>query len=144
MNIAQLIVIIGLGILKFSILLFYRRIFHSTWFRRASLAALGLITAWTVAFFFGTLFMCDGRPYDVIWKSLTTYKEYCWRYKYLWLGHCATDVATDILVLSLPLPQIWRLQMSVQRKIIVSAVFLVGLLYVSDWAPRVRFTPLTT
>lgn len=111
--------------------MFYRRIFMiGDRFKKASLAILVLITVWTVAFFFATLFECNGRNLDLLWKSIQTFKEVCYKYKNIQLAHCVSDVATDLIVLSLPLPEIWRLRTTIRQKIGLSLIFLIGFLYV--------------
>lgn len=95
-----------------------------------SFAVLIIIVAWTVSFFFATLFECNGSHFDRLWISLQTYKQDCGKYKNIQLGHCVSDVATDLIVLSMPLPLIWKLHMRIQLKIVLSFIFLLGLLYV--------------
>ena len=40
----------------------------------------------------------------------------------------AINVGTDVLVLALPAPAIWQLNMSLQQKLQVSGIFLLGAL----------------
>lgn len=111
--------------------MFYRRIFTSNWFKKLSIAILILITLWSVAFFFATLFECNGRNLDLMWKSIQTFKDVCYKYKNVQLAHCVSDVVTDLIVLSMPLPEIWKLRMTTRQKVIISLIFLIGLLYVN-------------
>ena len=64
-------------------------------------------------------------------------------------GHCINNeevfvaggtinVVSDFTILLLPIVEVWRLQMSIQRKIGVSAVFATGLLYVRCVCERER------
>lgn len=106
--------------------MFYRRIFVGNGFNKASIAVLLFIVLWTVAFFFATVLECNGQNLNLIWKSVKTFIGQCQKYKTIQLAHCATDVATDLIVLSLPLPSIWRLNMTIQRKIVLSLIFLIG------------------
>lgn len=91
----------------------------------ASLGALILVIAWTVSFFFATIFEC-GRDMSLLWQSLKTFKENCGIYKYVQLGHAGSDVITDILVLSIPVPIIMKLHMDPGRKISLVFIFLLG------------------
>ncbi|KAI1387537.1 uncharacterized protein F4822DRAFT_406842 [Hypoxylon trugodes] len=127
-GISQILTVIALGTLKFGVVMFYRRIFANQRFYNISLGILILITAWTVAFFFATLFECNGQNLDLLWKSIKTFKEVCYKYKNIQLAHCITDIATDLIVLSMPLPEIWKLRMSIKQKIVISLIFLIGLL----------------
>ncbi|KAI0398550.1 hypothetical protein F5Y17DRAFT_8707 [Xylariaceae sp. FL0594] len=133
---SAILTVIALGALKSSVLTFYRRIFIGNGFRNASLVALVFVILWTVAFFFATVLECDGENLNFIWKSVKTFIGKCQKYKTIQLAHCATDVATDLIVLSLPLPSIWRLNMTVDRKIILSLIFLVGFISVAAGTAR--------
>ncbi|KAI1132271.1 hypothetical protein F5Y10DRAFT_218512 [Nemania abortiva] len=135
-GLSQILTVIALGALKFGVVMFYRRIFISAGFRTASLIVLVLITLWTVAFFFATVLECNGKNLNLLWKSIVTFKEQCQKYKTIQLAHCATDVATDLIVLSLPLPSIWKLRTSVQQKIVISLIFLIGFLSVAAGTAR--------
>ena len=42
------------------------------------------------------------------------------------LAYGVTDLLTDMMILSLPVPMVWRLQMEARRKVAVSALFLLG------------------
>lgn len=44
----------------------------------------------------------------------------------------ALNLVLDIVVLLLPLPMLWRLQMHSKKKIALSLIFSLGLLYVSN------------
>ncbi|KAI0412425.1 hypothetical protein F5X98DRAFT_354890 [Xylaria grammica] len=125
-SISAILTVLALGTLKSSVVTFYRRIFIGEGFRAVSLAVLVFIALWTTAFFFATVLECNGHNLNLIWKSLATFKGQCQKYKTIQLAHCATDIATDLVVLSLPLPPIWKLNMSVRRKLLLSLIFLIG------------------
>ncbi|KAI1422602.1 hypothetical protein F5Y12DRAFT_717187 [Xylaria sp. FL1777] len=110
--------------LKSGVVAFYHRILIGDRFRKVSLATLVFIALWTTAFFFATVLECNGHNLNLIWISLSTFKGQCQKYKTIQLSHCATDVATDLVVLSLPLPPIWKLNMPVQRKAFLTLLFL--------------------
>ncbi|APA08412.1 hypothetical protein sscle_03g031820 [Sclerotinia sclerotiorum 1980 UF-70] len=126
-GISQLLIIPALGALKLSVVMLYRRIFVGKTFNTISIIVCIVIVAWTISFFFATVFEC-GRDLGLLWHSLKTFKMDCGKYKYIQLGHAASDVATDLIVLALPLPVIWNLHMTKERKIGLSLIFLLGLL----------------
>ncbi|KAF4626048.1 hypothetical protein G7Y89_g12115 [Cudoniella acicularis] len=126
-GISQLLAVIALGALKLSVVMLYRRIFIGPTFRKVSLIVGITIVAWTVSFFFATLFEC-GRDFHLLWQSLATFKQDCGSYKTIQLAHATSDVATDLIVLTLPLPVIWKLNMSESRKLALSFIFLLGFL----------------
>ncbi|KAI1750564.1 hypothetical protein F4782DRAFT_242375 [Xylaria castorea] len=102
----------------------------------ASLAVLVFIVLWTTAFFFATVLECNRHNLNLIWKSLETFKGQCQKYKTIQLSHCATDVVTDLVVLPLPLPPIWKLIMSVRRRALLTLIFLVGFVSVAAGTAR--------
>ena len=50
----------------------------------------------------------------------------------MYYGMAISSVILDVLILVMPLPLIWRLQMSVKDKVAVSGIFLLGSLFVSQ------------
>ncbi|KAI0865165.1 hypothetical protein F4860DRAFT_462536 [Xylaria cubensis] len=134
--IGQILIIFALGMLKSGVIMFYRRIFIGDTFRKVSLATLFLIAFWSIGFFLATILECNGHSPNFLWKSITTFKQQCQKYKYIQLAHAASDVVTDIIILSLPMPSIWRLQMPTSRKILVSLIFVVGFLSVAAGTAR--------
>ena len=44
------------------------------------------------------------------------------------IGFVISDVLTDVMILIIPLPIVWKLQMSTKNKVGLSGVFLLGLL----------------
>jgi hypothetical protein len=85
------------------------------------------IALWTLAFFLATTLECNGHDLKLIWGTFEEFKTQCYKYKAIQLAHAASDIATDLAVLSLPLPPIWKLQTALRRKVLISMTFLVGL-----------------
>ena len=124
-----LLMILVFGLIKLSVLLLYRRIFVGKIFERFSLGMCVLIGLWTLAFFFATAFQCKTDP-AAWWTSPKTIALYCDKTQDIELGFAVSDVATDLVVLAIPVPLVWKLQMSVSRKITITCIFLLGLLSV--------------
>ena len=107
--------------------MFYRRIFGMTWLN-------GLCMILSVCWFFGSLIalLCAPDPVPFFWTETVNPYSGHWRYNfyYYYIGNAASNVATDLLILIVPIPVVWRLQMRVLQKIMVSTVLLLGLLYV--------------
>lgn len=51
----------------------------------------------------------------------------CQRTRVLVLIQGVLNLAIDIFIVALPLPEIWKLRMPLRRKLAVSAMFLIGL-----------------
>ncbi len=50
------------------------------------------------------------------------------KYKYF-LGTAIPEVLTDFIILAMPLPYVWNLQMKLRQKLLLSIVFILGGLY---------------
>ena len=117
--------------MKAAILLEWLRIFvphnaHNAFFW-ASWVTIVANTMFYVAGIFAENFSC--RPYNSIWDK-TVPGSQCIDVKALFLSSAVLDLASDIAVLILPQMIIWSLQMSTQKKLGVSVLFTMGILYV--------------
>ncbi|ESZ99047.1 hypothetical protein SBOR_0581 [Sclerotinia borealis F-4128] len=132
---SQVISIVTYGLLKLSVLILFRRIFIGKIFNIVSIIAMTIVVGWSVSFFFATIFQCGTKP-SWLWSSPKAVATYCADYKYIQLGHATSDVATDLLVLFIPLPIIWKLQMTMSQKLSLMCVFVLG--YISTAAATAR------
>lgn len=107
---------VGILFIKCSILLLYHRIFTSRTFHKFLIITGLVITAWALAAFFGDTFMC--YPVESQWD--TSVKGTCIDYGKVTLGIGIANVMIDFILLCLPLPILWRLQMSTRRKVLLS------------------------
>ena len=75
---------------------------------------------------------CDPIPY--FWTEIMdpTGGSYRYDFYYYYIGNAAVNVLTDVLILLVPMPIVWKLQMRTTQKLGVCAVLLLGGLYVSD------------
>ncbi|MCJ1405167.1 hypothetical protein MMC11_008393 [Xylographa trunciseda] len=134
----QLLSIPAFGLIKLSFLFFCRRLFCVT---RKSLSHIVIavmivaVAAWAVAFFSAFLFACKG-DFAAWWGSLTDFITKCVDTLMLLYAFAISDVITDVIVLLLPLPMIWQLQLPFARKIGISCVFLLGLVAVAASVAR--------
>lgn len=129
---------IALTLTKVSICFLYLRLFLDEKFRRIVWATQVFNFALLVSFIIVSTLQC--RPISFYWTgwdgehhgSCTNLNAAAW-------AHAAIHIALDIWMLSLPVPQIWRLNMSLERKAAILAMFGLGILYAS---PTPFFTPL--
>ncbi|KAL4923135.1 putative integral membrane protein Pth11-like [Aspergillus undulatus] len=118
-----LIYVWAIPLIKLSIITFYRRIFGMTrimWL--CTFLTLGYFVSCTIAF------SACCRPPSYYW---TQYAEpgggHCLFDLYpFYIGNAAANVATDLLILVVPIPLVWRLQMRRVQKWLISGVFLLG------------------
>jgi len=103
--------VFAFGLIKLSILFFYRKIFCSTGinksvFDKITKAAIAFIIAWTVAFGFGAIFLCKTEP-SAAWGPLATIEVECVAQLPFLEGFAISDFITDSIILILPLPMVW-------------------------------------
>ena len=110
-------------------------------------ALISAVIAWTIAFTIATIAAC-GKHVELLWQENGSGK--CINTWDLSLILTITDFAIDLLVMVMPLPwviscqlctigevaelicelQIWRLNMTLTRRVAVTGVFLTGSMYV--------------
>ncbi|KAK3336428.1 plasma membrane protein Pth11-like protein [Cercophora scortea] len=119
---------VALGLIKSSVILFYMRFFSAITTGTTHKLLVGLnifVIAWTIAFFFASLFQCRLDIW-AIWGSADQLEAHCPGTMYLDVALCATDLATDVVIVCIPIWPIWRLNLSTAKKLTVSVVFLLG------------------
>ncbi|TRX87753.1 hypothetical protein FHL15_011358 [Xylaria flabelliformis] len=117
---------ISLSLTKSSILLLYLRIFGNvTWLRRTCYVLLVLIALYYTAATLVTILQCIpvAAAFD---KNVTRLK--CISITPFWYTNAAISIATDLIILLIPMPLICALQMSRQRKAALIFVFALGTL----------------
>ncbi|KAI0860534.1 hypothetical protein F4860DRAFT_197455 [Xylaria cubensis] len=115
-----------LGFIKLSLLFLWKRVFSRS--RKAVIFIwlfIGFIGAWSIAFFFITVFQC-GLRWDLNWAPVGVQLTECVSLIGLLTAYSTLDLVTDFVILCIPIPVIWNLSMPVRKKIGVTAVFGVG------------------
>ncbi|ESZ99267.1 hypothetical protein SBOR_0308 [Sclerotinia borealis F-4128] len=129
----ELLQIPALGLVKLSLIFFYRRVFSRnaaprfnivTWFM------ICIIIIWTLSFFFSILFIC-GTDFSAYWTSTIVEKAHCVDTDKLHNAFAISDVVTDFVIISLPVPMIFGLHLTVARKIGILAIFSLGALTIA-------------
>lgn len=89
-------------------------------FKTVAWCAIGVVSVWTVVFFLLILLEIDPISFPLTDVAL--------RYdsSALGLGQVSSSFALDLVVLCLPLPLIFRLNMKPERKIAVALIFWLG------------------
>lgn len=109
---------------KISILLLYRRIFDCLRIRRATVVIGALSIGWLFTVVFSEIFLCS--PTSAAWDPALIFTNRCGDYEALLLGVTISNIILDVIVLILPLPIIWGLQLSKRKRVMVSGLFLLG------------------
>ncbi|MCJ1459191.1 hypothetical protein MMC28_009568 [Mycoblastus sanguinarius] len=110
--------------IKISILLFYRRLYPVRSLHITSSIIGAIVVAWYIAIQVTAIVQC--LPIRYYWQR--TGQGYCIHLIRFNIALASINLVTDVAVLILPIPAIWRLQLPKSKKIGLSAVFLAGLL----------------
>lgn len=124
----SLLVVIGLGLTKSSILVFYMKIFYNKkTFRIVAQMMLGGVVVWTLTFFFVKLFVCF--PVTPIVEAF--YGHHCpMNALTMWYASCITDIVVDVSILVMPIPVVLKMRLPTKQKIGVLGMFLLGAMQV--------------
>lgn len=113
----------GITLPKLAILCLYLRIFQVKPYRFATFVIGGILIATWIASWSVAFAMCT--PYSFQWnKSIeggTCLNEFSF---YIWMG--IPSIATDLAMIILPMPIIWRLQTSIGQRIGLTITFVAG------------------
>ncbi|KAL8764616.1 MAG: hypothetical protein Q9194_006944 [Teloschistes cf. exilis] len=124
--------IVAITAAKMSLLLFLYRIFHvDKRFRIAAWITGGILVLWSLITILLAIFSC--RPIKASWdlKVRMDPKTVCYPKAYdvsNVYGFC--NVITDVVLIVLPIPLVWKMQVTLKKKFAVATVFATGALYV--------------
>lgn len=123
----ELIYISGVSLIKLSLTLFYLRVFPGNMIRLFLWGTILLNTLYGVVFGSIAIFQCS--PVSYYWDQYSGDAQgHCININLFGWLHAAVGVALDILMLTLPLSQVVRLQLHWKKKLGVSAMFVLGTL----------------
>lgn len=125
----EIFYVLSLGVSKISILCFYLRVFPRKDFRRIIYGVMGLAVAYTIAFFFATTFQCT--PMSYAWTQWDGLHEGECNDIHLqgWIA-AGINIILDIIVMILPLKHLAGLNMNLRKKLMVMAMFSVGIIVI--------------
>ncbi|KAH7324810.1 hypothetical protein B0I35DRAFT_476023 [Stachybotrys elegans] len=114
------------GMIKLSILFLWKRLFGtSRTFTIISYVMIAIVACWMVAFFFETVFQC-GTNWPLNWAPIYVFLAECTASLDVLTVFGVTDVVTDLIIIAMPIPLIWSLQMPRNKKIAVTGIFALG------------------
>lgn len=117
---------LAVTMVKISILTLYRRIFDTARFHQASLVLGVVCVTWFFVICFTDIFQC--RPFEAAFDPQLVFTYHCIDIQsYLW-GVVLSNLVIDLAILYLPLPMVWKLQLSIRQKLALTGMFLLGLL----------------
>jgi hypothetical protein len=124
--VAEILYAWNLGWTKISLLLMYYRIFHVPYFKKMAWAVGGFVMAWVVCITFLFIFICT--PVQKLWYP--DLPGHCINQVGTWIANASSTIFTDLAILFLPIPQIWKLQLRTTEKMGLTFAFGLGFLYV--------------
>ncbi|KAF2681996.1 hypothetical protein K458DRAFT_371306 [Lentithecium fluviatile CBS 122367] len=118
---------LAVTLVKISFLDLFISIFASAdRFRVVANALMGITASYGVSFTIVTLAGC--QPFDANWDKLSHPDYKCINTSKFYVVQGAIGAVLDILILLLPLPIIWKLQLKTSKKVGLTIVFTVGIL----------------
>ncbi|PSR79597.1 hypothetical protein BD289DRAFT_375278 [Coniella lustricola] len=112
-----------MGLIKLSLLFLYNSIFPQRQFRWVLWFTAFLIVSWVA---YGTLTgILECVPVSALWDT-TIAKSYCIDYGTLVVVAGVHNIVLDFIILILPMPLVWRLSMSRQKKFMLVFTFAMG------------------
>ncbi|KAI9887433.1 MAG: hypothetical protein M1823_000770 [Watsoniomyces obsoletus] len=118
----QSVLCLALAVTRISILLLYRRLFVLPSFHRNVLYVGIFVVCLGVSTFLAVLMSCMPIRYFTPDPS----NPHCINLAALLMSVTALNFVTDVVILVLPMPQVWRLQTTRQRKVVLTIVFCLG------------------
>ncbi|KAI7480633.1 hypothetical protein D0860_06989 [Hortaea werneckii] len=115
-----------LTLFKTAIILMNKRIFIQKWFQNLCWCALVVNGCWGLGNILGTIFQC--LPIPSMWGQVPA--ERCFNMTGLWISIVTWDVSTDVFVLGMAIPMVWRLNLKRRDKIMLTGVFMLGALVI--------------
>lgn len=122
--VAEVLYVFNLVWTKLSILLMYYRIFRFPYFKTWAYIIGAFIILWVICITFLFIFICV--PVQKLWYPDLPGR--CINQVSTWIANAVSTIATDVAILILPIPQVWKLQLRISEKIAVLIAFSLGFL----------------
>jgi hypothetical protein len=114
---------IAIAVIKVSILLLYRSLFPTPGIDLATKIIGAISVAWGIETALVGILSC--WPVKDFWDVTVTERK-CINTTAFFIANSALHVIIDIAILTLPIRKVWPLRMSIQKKVVVSFMFLIG------------------
>ncbi|KAG5986615.1 hypothetical protein E4U52_008404 [Claviceps spartinae] len=136
--VAEVLYAWNLGWTKLSLLLMYYRIFRHTYFKKMAWVVGAFVWAWVICITFLFIFICV--PVQKLWQPQLP--GHCINQVGTWIANASSTILTDLLILIMPMPQIWTLQLRKAEKIGLTMAFGLGffVVFASAYRTSVLFT----
>ncbi|KAK4185894.1 hypothetical protein QBC35DRAFT_502750 [Podospora australis] len=126
---------VGTTAFKLSVLALYVRVFSIKAMRVMSYILMGLTVSYCVSFLVVFLTTCS-PDISQLWNPRPD--GFCRDMNIGQLGSVSTNLGLDILIIILPMPFLWKLQMSLRNKFFVTLVFSLGFITIGIMIWRIH------
>lgn len=118
----QILFASAISITRLSLLVFYHRIFPVKRFRIVASITGCIMICWWISFIFAIIFSC--YPVTSYWDKAIV--GHCVNEHTLSWGITGTELATNIIMLVLPIPWLWKLRLDLSKKLALIGIFALG------------------
>ncbi|GKZ96529.1 hypothetical protein CBS115989_5485 [Aspergillus niger] len=115
--------VVAVAAFRLAILCLYLEIFRGTVFRWCTIVTMAIVTLYCIASILTVALLC--RPINANWNIMVN--KTCGDVAKTEYASAGFNLAVDLLIVSLPMPIVWTLQMPKEKKVSVTAAFLLGL-----------------
>ncbi|KAF1836161.1 hypothetical protein BDW02DRAFT_629041 [Decorospora gaudefroyi] len=127
------------GFNKMAFVALYHRVFPMKRFRQACMTLMAIAVGWTISYLFVCIFQCSPVPRVYNRTIPGTCINFFW---HRW-SNAITNLLTDLAIFILPIPVIFRLNMSIGSRIGLVVLFSMGFFICLTTALRMATLPLT-
>ncbi|KAF2163705.1 hypothetical protein M409DRAFT_68300 [Zasmidium cellare ATCC 36951] len=121
----ELLYLTALPTIKIAILCTYLRIFPTRTFRVVVFVAIGFNVAYAITFIIITIFQCN--PVSLAWTHWDeTHPGTCNNVNAQSWASAIINIVLDLVVVGLPMPVLWNMNLNTRKKLLVMLMFGVG------------------
>jgi len=121
---SELYYAIDVTLIKCGILCLYLRIFRiNKMFVYACYGLIGFVVVWGITTLFVTIFQCT--PVEAAWDK-TIVGLSCFNLEHFVIGTNVPNILADAAIIAVPIPLVWKLQISMTRRLGLVALFLMA------------------
>ncbi|GFF81466.1 hypothetical protein IFM60648_06031 [Aspergillus lentulus] len=127
-----------MALVKLSLLISYLRFFTQPQFRGLTWAMVALIVSWALAYMIALFLAC--KPLKDYWESIQFNPPNCINQSASTFSFSITNLATDLMVLILPMRVLWMLKLPIRERLVLITVMDIGILACVASAVRVYYS----
>lgn len=120
----QILFASAISVTRLSLLIFYHRLFPVKRFTIVAVITGCIMIGWWISFIFAIIFSC--YPVASYWDKAIV--GHCLNEHTLSWGITGTELATNIIMLVLPIPWLWDLSLAWTKKLALIGIFMLGCL----------------